>query len=53
MYKKDFNKWSELFFWNKWKLRNKRKLEEKNKQQTDSIGNDNAAKSELKRLRAQ
>lgn len=53
MYKKDFNKWSDLFFWNKWKLRNKRKLEEKNKQQTDSIGNDNAAKSELKRLRAQ
>ena len=48
MYKKDFNKWSDLFFWNKWKLRNKRKREEKIKQQTDSIGNDNAAKSELK-----
>ena len=24
MYKKDFNKWSDLFFWNKWKIRNKR-----------------------------
>lgn len=22
MYKKDFNKWSELLFWNKWKVRN-------------------------------
>ena len=49
MYKKDFNKWSDLFFWNKWKLRNKRKQEEKSKQQTDSIGNANTAKSVLKR----
>lgn len=45
MYKKDFNKWSDLFFWNKWKLRNKRKQKEKSKQQTDSIGNTNTAKS--------
>lgn len=22
MYKKDFNKWNELYFWNKWKLKN-------------------------------
>ena len=48
MYKKDFNKWSDLFFWNKWKLRNKRKQKEKSKQQTDSIGNTNTAKSVLK-----
>lgn len=51
MYKKDFNKWSELLFWNKWKLRNLRK-----KQATarDSIPNDTVkditkAKSEMKR----
>ena len=53
MYKKDFNKWSDLFFWNKWKLRNKRKQEEKSKQQTDSIGNANTAKSVLKRQHEQ
>ena len=55
MYKKDFNKWSDLFFWNKWKLRSKRKREEAEKvqqQQTDSIADDKA-KSELKRKRAQ
>ncbi len=28
MYKKDFNKWSELLFWNNWKIRNKRKRAE-------------------------
>ena len=53
MYKKDFNKWSDLFFWNKWKLRNKRKQKEKSKQQTDSIGNANTAKSVLKRQHEQ
>ena len=53
MYKKDFNKWSDLFFWNKWKLRNKRKQEEKSKQQTYSIGNANTAKSVLKRQHEQ
>jgi hypothetical protein len=53
MYKKDFNKWSDLFFWNKWKLRSKRKREEKSKQQTDSIGNANTAKSVLKRQHEQ
>ena len=53
MYKKDFNKLSDLFFWNKWKLRNKRKQEEKSKQQTDSIGNANTAKSVLKRQHEQ
>ena len=55
MYKKDFNKWSDLFFWNKWKLRSKRKREEAEKvqqQQTDSIADDKA-KSELKRKRTQ
>jgi len=44
MYKKDFNKW---------KLRNKRKQKEKSKQQTDSIGNTNTAKSVLKRQHEQ
>ena len=53
MYKKDFNKWSDLFFWNKWKLRNRRKQKEKSKQQTDSIGNTNTAKSVLKRQHEQ
>lgn len=49
MYKKNFNKWSELFFWNKRRWRNKRKQEE-NKQKTGHIsGNDKAAKSALKR----
>ena len=55
MYKKDFNKWSDLFFWNKWKLRSKRKREEVEKvqqQQTDSIADDKA-KSQLKRKRTQ
>ena len=52
MYKKDFNKWSDLFFWNKKKLRNKRKREEENRQKTDSISrNDNTAKAVQKRLR--
>ena len=40
MYKKDFNKWSDLFFWNKWKIRNKREREKSEKdgqQPTDSI----------------
>ena len=53
MYKKDFNKWSDLFFWNKWKLLNKREQKEKSKQQTDSIGNTNTAKSVLKRQHEQ
>lgn len=29
IFKKDFNKWSELLFWNKWKLRNLKKRTEK------------------------
>lgn len=51
MYKKDFNKWNELFFWNKWKLRNlKRKVEKKEEvQKTDSIGGD-SAQSKTKKL---
>ena len=55
MYKKDFNKWSDLYFWNKWRLRNKRKREEAEKvkpQQTDSI-TDKTAKSAVKRKRVQ
>lgn len=53
MYKKDFNRWSDLFFWNNWKLRNKRKREEAEKikvQQPDSIA-DEKAKSAAKRKR--
>ena len=53
MYKKDFNKWSDLYFWNKWRLRNKRKREEAEKvkpQQTDSI-TDKTDKSAVKRKR--
>ena len=51
MYKKDFNKWSELLFWNKWKLRNLRRKQAAVK---DSIPNDSVketqkAKSEMKR----
>ncbi|MCS2694592.1 translocation/assembly module TamB [Bacteroides fragilis] len=51
MYKKDFNKWSELLFWNKWKLRNLRRKQAAAK---DSIPNDSVketlkAKSEMKR----
>ena len=55
MYKKDFNKWSDLYFWNKWRLRNKRKREEAEKvkpQQTDSI-TDKTDKSAVKRKRVQ
>jgi len=55
MYKKDFNKWSDLYFWNKWRLRNKRKREEAEKvkpQQTDSI-TDKTAKSAVKRNHSQ
>lgn len=54
MYKKDFNRWNELFFWNKWKLRNKRKQEKAEKvkeQQTDSIRTKTTAKSAIKRER--
>ncbi|WP_455585695.1 translocation/assembly module TamB domain-containing protein [Bacteroides sp.] len=54
MYKKDFNKWNELFFWNKWKLRNRKKRMEKKEeiQKADSIGTDaNSAQSKAKRLR--
>jgi hypothetical protein len=31
LFKKDFDKWSDLYFWNKWLLRHKRKREEKAK----------------------
>ena len=54
MYKKDFNKWNELFFWNKWKLRNRKKRMERKReevQKNDSIGTDNDALSKIKRLR--
>lgn len=53
MYKKDFNKWNELFFWNKWKLRNRKKngKETRRSSKSDSIGTDNDALSKIKRLR--
>ena len=57
LFKKDFNKWNDLLFWNKWKLKNlKRKLEkEQEKQQEvqkrDSIGT-NSAQSKAKRQRS-
>lgn len=56
MYKKDFEKWSDLFFWNKWIQRNKKKREEAKKmkeQQKDSIQTDETAKSAVKRKRRQ
>ena len=38
IFKKDFNKWNELLFWNKWKLKRlKRKQAEKNTSAPDSI----------------
>lgn len=59
MYKKDFEKWSDLFFWNKWMLRNKRKREEAEKakeqqaadkeKQTDSLQGVDKPKSAVKR----
>lgn len=53
MYKKDFNKWNDLFFWNNWKLRNKRKREavKVQEQPADSITNGTTAKSAIKRKR--
>lgn len=51
MYKKDFNKWSDLYFWNNWKLRSKRKQEEvKNKADADTTKSEKA-KSAAKRKR--
>lgn len=52
MYKKDFSKWNELFFWNKWRLRRLQKqTEAKQKvENTDSIGTD-SAQSRTKRER--
>lgn len=52
MYKKDFSKWNELYFWNKWKLRRlKKQTEGMNKtEKTDSIGTD-SAQSRTKRER--
>lgn len=52
MYKKDFSKWNELFFWNKWKLHrlNKPTKAKENVESTDSIGTD-GAQSKAKRER--
>ena len=37
MYKKDFNKWNELLFWNKWKLKRLKKQPAEKSMATDSI----------------
>lgn len=45
IFKKDFNKWNELLFWNKWKLKRlKRKQAEKNTSAPDSIPQRNPAR---------
>ena len=51
VYKKDFNKWSDLFFWKNWIAYNKRmrEVEEKKKQQSQEKGKVKKAKSEIKR----
>lgn len=36
IYKKDFNKWSDLFFWNNWKIRNKQRREAKQKKEKEN-----------------
>ncbi len=41
IFKKDFSKWSELFFWNKWKLdRLKKKLEARQEQEEENSSSD-------------
>lgn len=47
IFKKDFNKWSELLFWNKWKLR---KLE-KAKEKKDTLSTDRTSLPEAKSKR--
>lgn len=51
--KKDFNKWNDLFFWNNWKVfnRRKREAEEKAKLKQTSKANEKKAQSESKRER--
>lgn len=51
MYKKDFNKWSELLFWNKWKLKNLRlkRSTAKERKPIDSVQETPKAKSKKKR----
>lgn len=58
MYKKDFDKWNELLFWNNWKMRHRRKLEkaEKEKELQDTIStvkeiHSEEAQSRIKRER--
>ena len=43
VFKKDFNKWNELLFWNRWKLKRLKKLQEKKEAATtDSIPQGNS-----------
>lgn len=53
MYKKDFNKWNELYFWNNWKIKKLKKKAEakKNAAITDSIPNPDGPQSKAKRER--
>ena len=37
IFKKDFNKWNELLFWNKWKLKRLKKQPAEKSMATDSI----------------
>lgn len=48
MYKKDFNKWNELFFWNRWKLRQLKQLTKTKEsvEKSDSIEADSALSRE-------
>lgn len=49
MYKKDFNKWNELYFWNNWKAYNKRKREAAEKAKQQPVDTVEKAKSVTKR----
>lgn len=40
IYRKEFDKWKELLFWNNWKLRNLRKRREANPAVKDTLSND-------------
>lgn len=53
MYKKDFEKWNELFFWNKWKLRNKRKREEAEKMKAQKAAQSTGEKEESQSAKTQ
>lgn len=51
MYKKDFDKWNELFFWNSWKLRSRKKREAAAANDSIRQERENTATSKTKRER--